>query len=235
MRLLVAVSTCWDFEKNGSNQVMRDCWLKDCAAAGLDYRMFVGFGQGAENQLLVGELPPDVVYLPAVDDGYGKLSYKTQHSLHWANAQGYDFVFRCFPDTYCRPERLVGCGFEAHDYYGDFRKETAGPDNYPSGGPGYWMSRRAYELLLNVQIEGPESRGKHTRIWNYAEDLFVGQVLNWHRDLKLKYFDDHRFINRGTNQAGPLRTNDIISTHLSCPDRYHPGRMQEKHEAWLAS
>lgn len=235
MKLLIAVSTCYDFEKNGSNQVMRDCWLKDCAAAGIDYRMFVGTGQGAENQILFGELPVDMVHLSHVDDGYGDLSRKTQHSLRWAYERGYTHVFRCFPDTYCRPERLARCDFESHDYYGDFRGEHCSPDNYPSGGPGYCTSKRAYELLLDAPIEGPEALGKHTRVWPYAEDLWVGQVLNWHRGLGLKYFDDNRFVNRGTNHDGPLKSNAVISTHLSCPDRYYPGRMLEKHQAWLGS
>lgn len=235
MRLLVAVSTCWDFEKNGSNQVIRDCWLRDCAAVGIDYRLFVGFGQGAEDDFLFGKMHHDTIFLPQIEDGYGHLSYKTQASLRWAHAVGYDFVFRCFPDTYCRPERLIKCGFEAHDYYGDFRGEHCTPDNYPSGGPGYWMSRKAYELLLNAPIEGAGAQGKHTRVWSYAEDLWAGQILNWHRDKGLRYCDDKRFINRGTDRPGPLRTNEIISSHLSCPDRYYPDRMREKHAAWLAS
>jgi len=231
MKCLVAVSTCYDFERNGSNKMIRDCWLKDCAAVGLDYKLFIGEGQGAESSWL----DSDVVFLHEVDDGYGALSYKTKASLKWSHERGYDFVYRCFPDTYCRPERLIQCGFEAYDYYGDFRGETAGPDNYPSGGPGYWMSKKAYSLLLDAPIIGSEAMGKHTKVWPYAEDLWAGQVLNWHRDIGLKYFDDNRFINKGTNQDGPLAKNQIISTHLSYPDRYYPGKMKEKHQAWLNS
>jgi hypothetical protein len=231
VKLLVAISSCYDFEKNGSNQTMRDCWLRDCAAVGLDYKFFVGTGQGAENAVL----DSDTVLLGEVDDGYGDLSRKSQHSLRWANERDYTHVFRCFPDTYCRPERLIGSGFHGYDYYGDFRGEHCTPDNYPSGGPGYWMSRKAYILLLDAPITGSEAMGKHTKVWPYAEDLWAGQVLNWHRDLNLRYFDDDRFVNRGTNHDGPLATNNIISCHLSCPDRYHPGRMKEKHEAWLNS
>lgn len=225
MKLLIAISTCYDFEKNGSNQTLRETWLPEvCKLDGVDYRFFIGHGQGGED----AELFSDTVLLN-VDDGYGALSYKTQHSLRWAAAEGFDYVFRCFPDTYCRPERLVLCGFHGSDYYGDFRGETCGPDNYPSGGPGYFLSRRAYELLLEAPIEGVH------RVSTYAEDLWVGQILNRHRDKGLKYFDDTRFINHGTRGPGPLRSNTIISTHLSCPDRYYPDRMREKHSEWLAS
>lgn len=222
MNLLIAISSCFDFEKNGNNQALRETWLPDVPC---DYKFFFGTGQGAENT----ELPSDAILLAQVDDGYGDLSRKTQDSLRWAATEGYDYVFRCFPDTYCRPERLVNCGFEAHDYCGDFRGEHCGPDNYPSGGPGYFLSRMAYELLLDAPIEGVH------RVSTYAEDLWVGQILNRHRDAGLKYFDDTRFINHGTRGPGPLRGNTIISTHLSCPDRYYPDRMREKHSEWLAS
>jgi hypothetical protein len=65
--------------------------------------------------------------------------------------------------------------------------------------------------------------------------LWVGQILNRHRDKGLRYFDDPRFVNHGTKTAGPLKSNTLISTHLSCPDRYTPERMREKHSQWLAS
>ena len=221
MKLLIAISSCYDFEKNGNNQVLRETWLPDAA----DYKFFMGEGQGAETE----KLADDTIFLPGVDDGYGDLSKKTQHSLRWAHERGYDYVFRCFPDTYCRPERLTASGFETHDYHGDFRGEQCRPDNYPSGGPGYFLSRRAFELLLDAPIEGVH------RVSVYAEDLWVGQILNRHRDKGLKYFDDPRFVNHGTRAAGPLRHNSLISTHLSCPDRYNSDRMREKHAEWLAS
>lgn len=236
MRCLIAVSSCWDFEQNGSNTALRETWLADVQSIGnLDYKIFVGHGQGAESS----DLPSDVVLLPEVDDGYGDLSKKTQCSLRWAAARDYDFVFRCFPDTYCRPERLIDCGFTTNDFHGDFRREHCGPDNYASGGPGYFLSRRAFELLLGAPIKGVYRQvGKpedDSWISDYAEDLWVGQILNRHRDMKLRYFDDQRFINHGTREPGPLKSNSIISTHLSCPDRYAPERMWEKHSQWLRS
>lgn len=236
MKVLIAVLTCWTFERNGLNAALRKTWLKD--AEGLaDYKMFVGVGQGAET----ASLPPDVVLLPDVDDGQGFVSYKLRAALRWAYDRDYDFVYRCFPDTYCRPERLMQSGFQAHDYYGDFRGEHCTPDNYPSGGPGSCMSRKAMALALDAPITGPQATGKHTKVWEYADDLWFGQVLNWHRDIGLRYFDDNRFINRGTREPGPRKSNQIIATHLSCPDYpkpYSPGIikiMNEKHSEWLAS
>jgi hypothetical protein len=221
MKLLVAVSSCQSFEENGSNQTIRDCWLNECSANGLDYKFF--HGHGAE--------PKDDVVLVDCPDDYGHLTFKTRENRRWALANGYDFVFQCFPDTYCRPERLVCCGFQDFDYFGDFRSEHASPDNYPSGGCGYWTSRRVNELLLDAPITG---------VWRdditpYAEDLWIGKILARYAARGLKYFDNPNFINRGTRGDGPLKSNTIISTHLSCPDRYYPERMWEKHSQWLRS
>jgi hypothetical protein len=221
MKLLVAVSSCQSFEENGCNKTIRECWLNECAANGLDYKFF--HGHGAE--------PADDVVLVNCPDDYGHLSYKTRENRRWALEHGYDFVFQCFPDTYCRPERLVSCGFQEHDYYGDFRSEHASPDNYPSGGCGYFTSRRVNQLISNAPIIG---------VWRdditpYAEDLWIGKILAQHASKGFKYFDNPNFINRGTSGDGPLKSNTIISTHLSCPDRYYPERMREKHSQWLRS
>lgn len=232
MKVLIAISSCYDFEKEQYNDVLRQTWLPAVAAAGMDYKFFFGSGQGAEST----ELPDDCVLLTEsdgsyLDDGYGSLTYKTRANRRWSLDHDYHFVFQCFPDTYCRPERLADSSFAEFDYYGDFRGEHCTPDNYPSGGPGYFTSRKVNELLVDAPVKG---------VWRdditpYAEDLWVGKILNLHRDKGLKYFDNPRFINRGTRGDGPLRQNDIISTHLSCPDRYFPDRMWEKHRAWLAS
>lgn len=232
MKFLIAISSCWDFEKNGNNNALRETWLPDVASfPDLDYRFFVGFGQGAES----AELPNDVVLLPDVPDDYGHLTYKTQASLRWAHAQGYSHVFRCFPDTYVRIDRLMACGFRDFDCWGDFRGDPSTNEvshqraqNYASGGPGYWLIRRAFELLLEAPVTG---------VWRdditpYAEDLWVGNILGLHLDLNLRYFDDtKRFINRGSHHW-PTPENDFISSHLSCPDRYDKAMMYAAHAPW---
>ena len=180
--------------------------------------------------------------LPDVDDGYGFLTYKTQASLRWANEYGADFCFRCFPDTYCRVDRLMACPFYEYDFYGDFRSEgdaEAGKgtepvgtilqnaQNYASGGAGYWLSRKAYKFLLNAPITG---------IWRdtitpYAEDLWVGNRLGV-CGTPLKYFDEKRFCNHGSHYW-PRPNNDGITAHLSCPDRYDDkARMYAAHAVW---
>ena len=47
MKLLVAISSCGDFESNGNNQALRDTWLKTYATSPIsEYKFFFGTGQG---------------------------------------------------------------------------------------------------------------------------------------------------------------------------------------------
>jgi hypothetical protein len=240
MRCLIAISSCGDFERNGNNQAMRETWLPDLLKFpywgtgyhAVDYKFFFGVGQDAP-------MLKDSVILPDLPDDYGHLTYKTQASLRWADAQGYDFVFRCFPDTYVRVERLLSpnCPFFLYDYYGDFRGDPSTNEvthqraqNYASGGPGYWLSRRAFELLLEAPVLGVW----RDEITPYAEDLWVGNILG-RSSVPLKYFDDtKRFINRGS-RFWPTPENDVISSHLSCPERYDKATMYAAHWAWSKS
>jgi len=239
MKYLIAISSCYDFEKNGSNDAMRETWLPDVGKfPGLEYRFFFGYGQGAESADLLG----DCILLPEVPDDYGHLTYKTRDSLKWAHERDFDFVLRAFPDTYIRVDRLMASGFRDFDYWGDFRGDASvnmlehgRAQNYASGGPGYWLSKRAYSLLIDFPVLG---------VWRdeltpYVEDLWVGNVLGRTfigqlpaMNPPLKYFDDqHRFVNRGS-RYWPTPKNDVISSHLSCPDRYTKETMYAAHAPW---
>lgn len=235
MKSLIAISSCGDFESNGNNQALRETWLNDLSPySRLHYKFFFGVGQNAP------ELE-DSVILSDVPDDYGHLTYKTRASLRWAHAEGYEYVFRCFPDTYVRVDRLMRCGFEIADYHGDFRSEEGGrPDggtgklmptlqqaqNYASGGAGYWLSRKAFSFLLDAPVLG---------VWRddltpYVEDLWVGNILGKCGTL-LRYFDDTRFCNHGS-RMWPNPGNDVITAHMSCPERYDKSSMYAAHAAW---
>jgi len=236
--MLIAISTCEAFEANGCNQAMRDTWLKDVSNRfGLDYKFFVGYGPNGNDLKSPGYtlgdpiIPSDAVQVDCQDD-YGHLTYKTQASLRWAYENDYEFVFRCFPDTYVNLERMMQCGFIGHDYYGDFRGEVteAYALNYASGGAGYWLSRNAYRHLLDAPILG---------VWRdelmvYVEDMWTGNIINRARQAgnNMNVFDDKRFINKGQDQW-PKPTNDQITAHLSAggPMKYYPGIMLAAHRA----
>jgi hypothetical protein len=231
MRYLIAISSCYDFEKSASNDAMRETWLPDVGKfPGLEYRFFFGYGQGAET----AQLPADCILLPDVEDGYGTLTYKTLSSLRWAHENNFDFVFRCFPDCYVRVDRLMACGFETVDYIGDFRGDPSTNEvthqraqNYASGGAGYFLSRRAFEIAMH----GPVLGIWRDEITPYAEDLVIGNLLG-RSSIPLKYRDlTSRFINRGSHNY-PRPDNDFITAHLSCPDKYSVDFMHSAHAPW---
>ena len=133
------------------------------------------------------------------------------------------------------------CPFQDYDYYGDFRREEGGrteggtgkqmptlqqAQNYASGGAGYWLSRKAFDLLLRAPVTGVW----RDEITTYAEDLWVGNILG--RGPALKYFDDRRFVNHGSTYW-PNPGNDAVTAHLSCPaGRYEKSWIYSAHEVW---
>jgi hypothetical protein len=185
-RVLVALSSCQSYENDGRNQSVRDTWLKDLPE-GWDYRFF--HGRSA--------LPKDDVIVVNCDDGMNDLTHKTQGKLRWAVEHGYDFVFCCFPDTYACVERLVACGFENHDYVGTFYCHPGGIP-YCQGGAGYFLSRRAAEIVAAANLP------------HYiAEDCIVGDTLFRHNVRRFDCADFHQ------SGEGPLKRNTTITSHLS--------------------
>ena len=186
MRILVALSSCQAYERDGRNQSVRDTWLRDLPE-GWDYKFF--HGQGSSH----GQ---DIVNVNC-DDGMNDLTYKTQGKLRWAVEHGYDFVFCCFPDTYACVERLVTCGFESADYFGTVYCHKDGIP-YCQGGAGCFVSRKACEAFISSQIP------------HYvAEDCILGNVLMTHNIRPTHCHDFHQ------SGEGPLKRNSTITSHLS--------------------
>ena len=206
-KLLVSISSCQYFEKTGLNQPLRDTWLPELTRLGVDYKFFHGAGATPKS---------DVVVLPVVDELYG-LTEKAKAKAKWAFDSGYDYVFSCFPDTYVNPERLLNCGFENYDYLGNIH-QFPGSAPFCQGGPGYFLSRKACEIIFSSPL-------------NYLnDDCFIGDLLN-RADIKRA---DHRgFTAFG---PGPLRGNDTITNHLSTqPGGYTANSVPDEHKRWLES
>ena len=54
-KILIAISSCWNYELGGENSAQRNTWLPEVANfPDLEYKFFIGRGQGAENQLTSG-------------------------------------------------------------------------------------------------------------------------------------------------------------------------------------
>jgi hypothetical protein len=176
MRLLIAVKSCCSDANRSYHKTIRDTWGKDTVALGIDLRFFVGEG------ILQSEGTEDVVQL-AIKDDYQSLPYKTREICRYAVARGYDYVLLCDTDTYIIPRLLLQVGFEKYDYYGLIQRPLGQAFSYDaidrhgahhpgtyypwaSGGFGYFLSKRAANIIAHVE---PDS---------WAEDLWVGQVMN---------------------------------------------------------
>ncbi len=195
MKALLAISSCQEYESKGYNQSSRDTWIPALAEAGLDYRFFHGCGS---------EVKPDVIVLDCPDD-YGSLCYKTHASQKWALDQGYEYLFRCWPDTYVVPERLARSGFERFDYAGNFE----GGSMTAAGGPGYWLSRKALELMMLHEVSPT-----HPNIGAIFEDRWVGTIMNRFR-AEIKQSDDRRYAEGAWLWGNtPLKSNELITAHL---------------------
>jgi Galactosyltransferase/Glycosyl transferase family 2 len=182
-KVLIAVPCCWKYAygkhenelRNGLKrettdriQAVRDTWLKDFAVF-KDY-VDVRFFYGRHPQGKHPKMQPDEVVLNAPDD-YEHLPQKMHAIYQWALNQrpaNYAYIFKADDDTAIRPDRLMRCGYERHDQLGFFRCRCKNPkfcQDYVTGGPGYFLSRRAMEWIVRSPIT------------HWAEDYNTGKIL----------------------------------------------------------
>jgi hypothetical protein len=227
MKWLIAVGSCEAYERKGNNDAMRNTWLEEASKLGIPHRFFHGFGATQKD---------DVVIVPC-DDSYGGLMQKDKWMYAWAIEQGYDYVYRCDHDSYCRPERLLKCEFEKYDLAG-----CKGPMNSIEGGPGFFISNRACQIYVD-EIE--EACKGHVIQGKYVDTDYHNSYLNdwWTTAL----VTDHNLIKAGSSsfvhltsidEMGPRKNNNYISAHLSTikgKENYSPSFMLQKHQEWLNS
>src|SRR5271157_4401796 len=144
MKCLIAIISCESYRVNGNNQALRDTWLPSVSEEkGLDYKIFMGQGSKIEKE--------DEIYLDVPDD-YEHISYKGREIHKYALDNGYDFLYKCYPDTYLCPSRLMQSGFQDYDYVGHFACKLKTGQQYCTGGTGYWLSKKAYSRLIDCPI-----------------------------------------------------------------------------------
>jgi hypothetical protein len=212
INVLISILSCHRYNERRNAQ--RETWLNEMP---LDYRFFLG---RVPEQLEHGPRPTaDQVFLDVSDD-YGSLPFKTLAMLAWAYARGYEYVFKCDDDTYCRTDRLLASGFENHDYSG-FQKMSPyfgkpGVD-FAQGGAGYWLSRRAIAIVLQE-----EETKRPKNLCGGPEDINVARIL---KDAHVPLFDDQRY--RPGVEFCPRPDNDSITAHKCTVDD-----MREMHRAF---
>ena len=174
MKLLLAIKSCKRDWMRGDHKVIRSTWGKDVPS---DVDLCFFMGQGA-SWLLSTDRDEEILN---VCDDYDALPEKTRGILRWSLKRGYDYVFVADTDTFVIPKKLLSLPFKEYDLSGRFGKikpigETFryvdGRDivydpcwPWPSGGCGYFVSRKAAEAVSNVDYQG------------WAEDMMMGQIL----------------------------------------------------------
>jgi len=207
-KLLIAISSCQLYEDKGWHAAMRETWLAEAKRLGVDYKFF--FGRTAREK--------DDVVIVNSDDAYFDLTNKQKEKIKWATLQGYEYMFSCFADTYASVERLLASGYENYDYFGDVFCHPNGTP-YCQGGPGYFLSRKAFDILNKATCSYPN------------EDCWVGDMLAG-KDIKTKDSKDFVWLGHLPGM-GPSKSNTHISAHLSNAEGgYRPELMYEKHLQW---
>lgn len=195
-------STAWeqspygkDIHISGENtriSAVRETWFRDVAAyPNVTAKFF--YGKGATRSP-----KPDEVFLSCEDD-YEHLPHKTIAIVKYALANGYSHLFKADDDSYVWVDRLVGeLSNTIFDYAGYLHGKVC------TGGPGYWLSKRA---MAQVQ-DNPSC---------WAEDVWVAKCMDRARIEPVMLtshrsgFSQHWF---DINQA----SSDMVCIHAVKPE-----------------
>jgi len=243
MRALISIGSWIEAAYKGYPQAQRDTWLKGISNfKSLDYRFFYGDNKptGEDESVLNWSyeylcIPfhgnkyaynfSDKIFIPAQDevvlenlpDDHRHNSFKTKRALQWSLDHGYDYTFICGVDTYVCLDRLINSGFENWDYTGTDQWNP----RFAGGGPGYWLSARSAQHVVNSPVVLPTNRfGGCEYVW--AEDTWVGGVMG---DAAVELHPDRRYKEW---PFSPFSNNDCISSHLGVA-QFTTGRMVEAH------
>jgi hypothetical protein len=190
-RILVGV--CSARPNSERRQAVRETWMS-CPAENIEIVFFVGQG---EHPL---EDAGDVVAVQARDD-YDHLPEKVQEFFRAALDRDFDWLFKCDDDTYVDLSRLHELAFRDYDLVGNDFIESRGA---PSGGAGYFLTRRLAALLAADQ-RLPKTG---------AEDLIVGDAA---RVMGASLKGTRRLC--WNTARFPQAENDVVTSHWCSPQR----------------
>jgi hypothetical protein len=163
---------------------------------GVDLRFFYGLREGVphvtsadEVQLTCGDL-------------YEHLPQKTIDICFWALCHDYDYMLKVDDDTYVWVDRVL----KELDIPFDYAGYMGGAKMYASGGPGYWLSRKAMACIA-------ANATPHT----WAEDVIVGETLR-RFGIHGKYLTGHQ-CGVADHWFDISRVNDTMTTaHAVTPE-----------------
>ena len=176
MSLLIAVKSCNKHRVAGYNEVIRQTWGRDVKFP--SNLFFFHGGIRLDNDVRLDEV------FVGEPDNYDGLPKKTRAILRWFLRGPEPHIFLCDTDTYVIPSKLEKCGYENYDIAGRYgtiwpigttkditddrgvARRNVHP--WPSGGVGYFLSRRAAQIVLDTPIN------------TWAEDYHSGQATGPH-------------------------------------------------------
>lgn len=225
MKILIAITSCIPYEDTGLNQPIRETWLPEAVALGMDYKLFLGTGATHKSDVVVFDC----------DDSLGGTIKKLQLKTRWAYEHGYDVVFCCYPDTYAAPKRLLECANVGCDYLGpNYTHETLG--SYCQGGAGYLLSRKAMAILMEDTLPLVHRDGTLFPYKDGGDDAWAGQAL---RRAGILVTHHGGFKISGSSEDGPRLSNEVVTSHLSYANgmaiEYKPELMYSKHKEYLVA
>lgn len=146
----------------------------------------------------------------AANDGYFYHPFKQRLGYAWALRNGFDGVFICYTDTYLNIPAFLASSHDA-DYIG--RKVEHGPQ-YASGGCGYFLSKRAMDVLVRCFDCQP----------GYGDELDGAQLLA--AGIKLEHNDAYgstlsAHLGTATDAFDP---EDMYRHHMEKLDAQYEGR-----------
>ena len=202
-RIIIGALTAWQLLER--RRLCLDMWMADADAMNVDALFLFAAARLAVPELLGNHS----LALPCLRDAYDRLPQLTRGFCQWALTRtDWDYLFKCDDDTYTSIPRLLNYDLAGRDYVG---AEWRPGVRYGSGGAGYFLSRRAAEIVAEnlTQITGPE-------------DLLVGKVL---RDAGIKFSIEPRFVPFGTIDKRPKRNNALITVH-ACAAAWAPAHAE---------
>ena len=181
--IFMVVICCKRDQRNGCSDWFRQ-QIPNCP---IPYKIFLGDGCTADHE--------DEVLL-RTEDSYQRLPWKVQEALKWVLAQpeGYSHILKTDCDCKVWPERLLKLDFFPYDYIGDFAdgKEPILRNSAYAMGGGYILSRSAAEKVIVANVEKvADLHNLPPFDRSYAEDEFVGRILNKTIRLHSKQFAAH--------------------------------------------
>lgn len=208
MKILLAITSCHAQRHFQDSQ--RNTWLRDVVSKyqfNVEHRFFLG----RDRTMLNGLPTHDEVWLD-IPDTLEYCTHKTITQCRWAAQRDFDYVFKCDPDTLVRPKELLASDFGRYDHLGAENGE------FISGGAGYWLSRRAFELVASQPFPDPPRAD---------EDVFVSKIV---RDAGLRIGHDPRFqFLRGAPLDGAITFHIPSAIGLNTATGEYMGSMKTKY------